>query len=81
VWVVVHPDSPVVTHSHSRMLKPKRPEIGSWTLNVAKNQGSSPKPKDTFNTVTSGRSLKKDEVTHTSREATIDSQSSYNVQG
>jgi hypothetical protein len=32
-----------------RMIKPSRPEIGNWKLNVAKNQGSSPKPKVTFN--------------------------------
>jgi hypothetical protein len=31
------------------MLVPKRPEIGNWKLNVAKNQGSIPKPKVTFN--------------------------------
>jgi hypothetical protein len=30
------------------MLVPKRPEIGNWKLNVAKNQGSVPKPKVTF---------------------------------
>jgi hypothetical protein len=51
------------------MLKPKRPEIGNWKLNVAKNQGSVPMPKVTFDmlfdkyskqkAVTSDRSLKK----------------------
>jgi hypothetical protein len=30
------------------MLVPKRPEIGNWKLNVAKNQGSVPKPKVMF---------------------------------
>ena len=30
------------------MLKPKRPEIGTWKLNVAKDQGSQIKPKVTF---------------------------------
>jgi hypothetical protein len=30
------------------MLIPKRPEIGNWKLNVAKNQESVPKPKVTF---------------------------------
>jgi hypothetical protein len=30
------------------MLKPKQPEIGSWKLNVAKNQRSDPRPKVTF---------------------------------
>jgi hypothetical protein len=32
-----------------RMIKPSRPEIGNWKLNVAKNQGSGPKPKVTLN--------------------------------
>jgi hypothetical protein len=51
------------------MLKPKRPEIGNWKLNVAKNQGTVPKEKVTFDmlfnkyskqkAVTSDRSLKK----------------------
>jgi hypothetical protein len=51
------------------MLKPKRPEIGNWKLNVAKNQRSVPKPKVTFDMlfdkyskqkdVTSDRPLKK----------------------
>jgi hypothetical protein len=31
-----------------KMLVPKRPEIGNWMLNVAKNQGNIPKPKVTF---------------------------------
>jgi hypothetical protein len=30
------------------MLVPKRPEIGNWKLNVAKNQGSISKQKVTF---------------------------------
>jgi hypothetical protein len=30
------------------MLVPKRPEIGNWKLNMAKNQGSVPKPKVMF---------------------------------
>jgi hypothetical protein len=30
------------------MLVPKRPEIGNWKLNMAKNQGSITKPKVTF---------------------------------
>jgi hypothetical protein len=52
-----------------RMIKPSRPEIKNWKLNVAKNQGSGPKPKVTFDmlfdkyskqkVVTSDRSLKK----------------------
>jgi hypothetical protein len=52
-----------------RMLKLKRPEIGNWKLNVAKNQGIVPKPKVTFDmlfdkyskqkAVTSDRPLKK----------------------
>jgi hypothetical protein len=32
----------------SRKIKPSRPEIGNWKLNVAKNQGSGSKPKVTF---------------------------------
>jgi hypothetical protein len=58
---------------------------------VAKNQGSVPKPKVTFDmlfdkyskqkAVTSDQPIKKDEVTHTSREAIIASQSSCQVQG
>jgi hypothetical protein len=35
-------------HGRPKMLKPKRPEIRNWKLNVAKNQGSVPKPKVTF---------------------------------
>jgi hypothetical protein len=60
---------------------PKRLEIGSWNLNVAKNQGNVPKPKVTFDmlfnnyskqkSVTSDRPLKKDEVTHASRDVVI----------
>jgi hypothetical protein len=52
-----------------KMIKPSRPEIGNWKLNVAKNQGSDPKPKVTFDmlfdkyskkkVVTSDRLLKK----------------------
>jgi hypothetical protein len=30
------------------MLVSKRPQIGNWKLNVAKNQGSIPKTKVTF---------------------------------
>jgi hypothetical protein len=30
------------------MLIPKQPDIGNWKLNVAKNQGSIPKPKVMF---------------------------------
>jgi hypothetical protein len=51
------------------MIKPSRPEIGNWKLNVARNQGSGPKQKVTFDMlsdkysrqkpVTSDRSLKK----------------------
>jgi hypothetical protein len=39
----------VAPQGHSGMIKPSRPEIGNWKLNVAKNQGSGPKPKVTFN--------------------------------
>jgi hypothetical protein len=35
-------------HGRSKMLVPKRHEIGNWKLNMAKNQGSVPKPKVTF---------------------------------
>jgi hypothetical protein len=52
-----------------RMIKPSCPEIGNWKLNVAKNQGSGPKTKVTFDmlfdkyskqkAVTSDRPLKK----------------------
>jgi hypothetical protein len=64
------------------MLVPKRPEIGNWKLNMAKNQGSVPKPKATFDmlfdkyskqkAVTSDRPVKKkDEITTASRETSI----------
>ena len=66
-------------HGRPKMLVPKRPEIGSWKLNVTKNQGSIAKPKVTFDklfdkyskqkAVTSDQPLKKDEVTYASREA------------
>jgi hypothetical protein len=36
------------THGHPKMPILKRPEIGNWTFNMAKNQGSVPKPKVTF---------------------------------
>jgi hypothetical protein len=72
------------------MLVPKRSEIGNWKLNVTKNHGSVPKPKVTFDmlfdkyskqkAVTSDRPLKKDEITSTSRETVITSQSSCQVQ-
>jgi hypothetical protein len=52
-----------------RLIKPSCPEIGNWKLNVAKNKGSGPKPKITFDmlfdkyskqkAVTSDRPLKK----------------------
>ena len=58
-----------VPQSRPRMIIPSRPEIGNWKLNVAKNQGSGPKPKVTFDmlfdkyfkqkAVTSDRPLKK----------------------
>jgi hypothetical protein len=35
-------------HGRPKMLVPKRPEIGNWKLNVAKNQGNIPKPKVMF---------------------------------
>jgi hypothetical protein len=70
---------------------PKRPEIGNWKLNVTKNQGSVPKPKVIFDmlfdkyskqkAIMSDRLLKKDEITHTSREAIITTQGSCQVQG
>jgi hypothetical protein len=57
------------THGRPEMPIPKRPKIGNWKLNVAKNQGSVPKAKVTFDmlfdkdskqkVVTSGRPLKK----------------------
>jgi hypothetical protein len=63
------------------MLIPKRPEIANWKLNVAKNQGSVPNPKVTFDmlfdkyskkAITSDRSVKKkDEITFISRETSI----------
>jgi hypothetical protein len=56
-------------HGRPRMVKPKRSEIGSWKLNVAKNQGSGQRPNVTFDMlfdkyfkqkdVTSDRTLKK----------------------
>jgi hypothetical protein len=56
-------------HGRPKMLQPKRPEMGNWKLNVAKNQGSVPKSKVTFDmlfdkyskqkVVTSDRPLKK----------------------
>jgi hypothetical protein len=79
------------TQGCPRMPIPKRPEIVNWKINVAKNQGSVPKPKVSFDmlfdkyskqkAVTSDPPLKKDEVTHTSREAVIASQGSCQVQG
>jgi hypothetical protein len=57
------------THGRSKMPNPKRLEIGNWKLNVAKNKGSVPKAKVTFDmlfdkyskqkAVTSDRLLKK----------------------
>ena len=35
-------------HGRPKMLKPRRPEIGTWKVNVAKDQGSRIKPKVTF---------------------------------
>jgi hypothetical protein len=56
-------------HGRPKMLVLKRPEIRNWKLNVAKNQGSIPKPKVTFDmlfdkyskqkAVTSDRPVKK----------------------
>jgi hypothetical protein len=56
-------------HGRPKMLVPKRPEIGNWKLNVAKNHGSIPKPKVMFDmlfdkyfkqkVVTSDRPVKK----------------------
>jgi hypothetical protein len=70
-----------------RMIKPSRPEIGNWKLNVAKNQGSGPKPKVTFDiifdeyskqtAVTSDRLLKKNEVTYTPRRVIFTSKGCY----
>jgi hypothetical protein len=58
-----------LAHGHPKMLVPKRPGIGNWKLNVAKNQGSLPKAKVTFDmmfdkyskqkAVTSDRPVKK----------------------
>jgi hypothetical protein len=58
-----------VPSGRPRMIKPSHPEIGKRKLNVAKNRGSGPKPKVTFDmlfdkyskqkAVTSYRSLKK----------------------
>jgi hypothetical protein len=69
------------------MIKPSRPEIGNWKLNVAKNQGSGPKPKVTFDiifdeyskqtAVTSDRLLKKNEVTYTPRRVIFTSKGCY----
>jgi hypothetical protein len=77
-------------HGLPKMLVPKRPEIGNWKLNVTKNQGSIPKPKVTFDMLfdkyskqkdaTSDRPVKKDMITSTSRETSIDSQGSHQVQ-
>jgi hypothetical protein len=57
------------TQGCPRMPIPKRPKIGNWNLNVAKNQGNIPKAKVTFDmlfdkyskekVVTSDRPLKK----------------------
>jgi hypothetical protein len=56
-------------HGRPKMLVPKRPEIGNWKLNMAKNQVSVSKPKVTFDmlfdkyskqkAVTSDRPVKK----------------------
>jgi hypothetical protein len=56
-------------HGRPKMPIPKRPEIGNWKLNVARNQVSVPKAKVTFDmlfgkyskqkAVTSDRPLKK----------------------
>jgi hypothetical protein len=77
-------------YGRPKMLIPKRPKIGNWKLNVAKNQGSIPKPKVMFDmlfdkyskqkAVTSDRPIKKDEITSTSREASITSQGSHHIQ-
>jgi hypothetical protein len=73
------------------MIKPSHPEIGNWKLNVAKNQGSGPKPKVTFNmlfdkyskqkAITSDRPLKKDEVTYTPWRVVFTSKGCYKTQG
>jgi hypothetical protein len=72
------------------MLVPKRHEIGNWKLNMVKNQGSILKPKVMFDmlfdkyskqkAVTSDQPVKKDEITSTSREASITSQGSHQIQ-
>jgi hypothetical protein len=72
-----------------RMIKPSRPEIGIWKLNVAKNQGSGTKPKVTFDmlfdkyskkkAVASDRPLKKDEVTYTPRRVIFTSKGYYKI--
>jgi hypothetical protein len=56
-------------HGCPKMLVPKRPEIGNWKLNVAKDQGNIPKTKITFDmlfhkyskqkAITSDRPIKK----------------------
>ena len=62
------------------MIKPKRPETGTWKVNVAKNKGAEIKPKVTFDmlfdkyskqkVVPSDRSLKKkNEITSSPRKA------------
>jgi hypothetical protein len=74
------------------MIKPSRPEIGNWKLNEAKNQGSGPKPKVTFDmlfdkyskqkAITSDRLLKKqDEVTYTPKRVIFTSKGCYKTQG
>lgn len=35
-------------HGRSKMIVPKRPETGTWKMNVAKNKGAEIKPKVTF---------------------------------
>jgi hypothetical protein len=44
------------------MIKPSHPEIGNWKLNVAKNQGSGPKPKVTFDMLFDKYSKQKDVI-------------------
>jgi hypothetical protein len=71
----VQGDLTAPAHGRPKMLVLKRPEIGNWKLNVAKNQGSIPKRKVTFDmlfhnyskqkTVSSDRPVKKDEITST----------------
>jgi hypothetical protein len=65
----VHGGQTAPAHGRLNMLVPKRPHIGNWKLNVAKNQGNIPKPKVTFDmlfdkyskqkAVTSDRPVKK----------------------